>query len=159
LLPEPTPVPPPEPSIWQKLGLTEADYLAKLAAGYVLINGILTPPAPAKRAPYGPIAPPEWGRVGELVNPGLNPGFMVQPPKFYETTSPVQGQYYWGQHAPQTGATFDPLAYNNVPNAPVAPWGLQQMYNPQTQTINSLLSGVQQAATQAPYNQPAAPKV
>jgi len=139
--------------------MTEAAYLAKLAAGYVLINGILTPPAPAKRAPYGPIAPPQWGTTAGVVNPGLNPGFMVNPPKFYETTSPVQAQYYYGQHPYQAGATFDPLAYNNVPNAPVTPWGLQQMYNPQTQTIDALLQGVNQASQMAPYNLPAAPKI
>jgi hypothetical protein len=33
------------------------------------------------------------------------------------------------------------------------------MYNPQTQTIENLLRGVQAASTQAPYNIPRAPKV
>jgi ferrous iron transport protein B len=30
----------------------------------------------------------------------------------------------------QTGTTFDPLAWNNVPGASAQPWGLQQLYTP-----------------------------
>jgi hypothetical protein len=75
------------------------------------------------------LPPINWGSVDGVVNPGLNPGW-IQPPVFYNTTSPVQGRYYWGQHAYQPGPTFDPLAYNNVPGAPDQPWGLQQMYTP-----------------------------
>jgi hypothetical protein len=70
----------------------------------------------------------------------------------------VRSQYYYGQHPYQTGERFSPEQYRQV-NAPVAPWGLQQMYNPQTQTIENLLRGVGLAAGQAPYNRPGAPKV
>jgi hypothetical protein len=41
----------------------------------------------------------------------------------------------------------------------VVPWGLQQMYNPQTQTIENLLRGVGKASAVAPYNIPRAPRV
>ena len=119
--------------------------LALLAAGWYYLNGVLTPPKAATRAPYGPIAPPNWGTTGALVNPGLNPGF-VRPPKFYNTTSPVQAQYNWGQHPYQPGPTFDPLAYNNVAGATPQPWGLQQLYTPTD--INQYVA-----------TQPVAPKV
>jgi len=59
----------------------------------------------------------------------LNPGF-IQPGPFYNTTSPVQAKFNYGQRALQTGATFDPLAYNNVPGASAQPYGLQQLYTP-----------------------------
>jgi hypothetical protein len=57
---------------------------------------------------------------------GLNPGFMAPTP-FYQTTSPVQSQYYWGSHDYQAGPTFDAKAYNTVAAAPKTPWGLQEM--------------------------------
>ena len=67
-----------------------------------------------------------------LPNPGLNPGFIQAQPQ-YQTTSPVQSQYYWGQHPYQSGGedrmTFDPALYKQVP-APVSPWGLQELYTP-----------------------------
>jgi len=104
--------------------------LALLAAGWYYLNGVLTAPdAPATRAPYGPIAPVTFGQTGSLVNPGLNPGF-IQPTPFYNTTSPVQAKFNYGQRALQTGTTFDPLAYNNVPGASAQPYGLQQLYTP-----------------------------
>lgn len=67
-----------------------------------------------------------------LPNPGLNPGFVVAQQQ-YQPTSPVQSQYYWGQHPYQSGGadrmTFDPALYKQVP-APVVPWGLQELYTP-----------------------------
>ena len=108
---------------------------------------------------YGPLGPTQWGKVGTVNLPGTNPGFFTNVPAQYATNNMQQSQFYWGQHPYQTGAAFSPEQYRNVPNAPVAPYGLQQMYNPQTQTIENLLRGVGQAAVTAPYNQPAAPKV
>jgi hypothetical protein len=140
-------------------GNMSADDLAKLAAGWVLINGVLTPPAAAKGHAYGPIDPTTWGTVGQVNPTALNPGFMVTPPRFYNNPSPVASQYYWGQHPYQSGAAFDPALYNAVPSAPVTPFGLQQMYNPETQTIPNLLQGVGQASAVAPYNLPQAPRV
>ena len=135
-----------------------ADELAKLALGWTIVNGILTPPTAARGHAYGPIDPTTWGTAGQVNLPGLNPG-MVTPPTFYKNPSSVSGQYYWGQHPYQSGETFDANLYNQVPTAPVAPWGLQQMYNPQTQTIPNLLQGVSQASAVAPYNLPQAPRV
>jgi hypothetical protein len=119
-------------------GMSAAD-LAKIAAGWVIINGVLTPPAPATRQPYGPLPPVNWGSVAGLVNPGLNPGYMVNPPTFYNTTSPVQSKFNYTPKAYQPGPTFDPLAYNNVPGARATPWGLQQLYTPTD--INTYLAG------------------
>jgi hypothetical protein len=107
---------------------------------------------------YGPLAPTQWGQVGTVNLPGTNPGFFTNVPAQYAPQG-VRSQFYYGPRALQTGERFSPEQYRNVPNAPVAPWGLQQMYNPQTQTIDNLLRGVGQAATQAPYNRPAAPRV
>jgi hypothetical protein len=151
------PNPTPDPSVWKALGLTEADYLAKLAAGWLLINGIFTPPAPVKRE-YGPITPMDWGVGVPLDNSGLNPGYITNVPKQYAPQG-VRSQYYWGQKPYQAGTTFDPALYQSAPAAPVQPWGLQQMYNPQTQTINNLLQGVKAASAIAPYNMPGAPKI
>jgi len=57
---------------------------------------------------------------------GLNPGWMAPTP-FYQTTSPVQSQFYWGPHSYQEGPTFNAQQYNTVPTAPKTPWGLQEM--------------------------------
>ena len=93
---------------------------------------IPTPPVgqePAAPRGYGPITPLEFGDVGKIYNPGLNPGF-VQPTAFYRTSSPVQSKFYWGQHPYQPGPTFDQTLYNTVPGAPQQPFGLQHMYTP-----------------------------
>jgi hypothetical protein len=71
----------------------------------------------------------KFGQVGQINNPGLNPGW-IQPTPFYNTTSPVQSQYYWGQRPYQPGPTFNQALYNTVPAAPATPFGLQQMYTP-----------------------------
>jgi len=70
--------------------------------------------------------------TGGLASPGLNPGWMNQGVKpFYATNSPVQSQYYWGGH-PYMPDFQSLVNYNNVPNAPTTPWGLQQMSAPLT---------------------------
>jgi hypothetical protein len=99
-----------------------------------------TPPVgedPTKPKGYGPITPLVFGQVGQINNPGLNPGW-VQPSPFYRTYNPVQSQYYWGQHPYQPGPQFDQTLYNTVPGAPQQPFGLQQMYTPTD--INQYLS-------------------
>jgi hypothetical protein len=99
-----------------------------------------TPPVgedPTKFKGYGPITPLVFGDVGQINNPGLNPGF-IQPAPYYRTTSPVQSQYYWGQRPYQPGPTFNQALYNTVPAAPATPFGLQQMYTPTD--LNAYLS-------------------
>ena len=113
---------------------------------------------PEKRG-YGPITPLDWGRGVPLDMSGLNPGYITNVPRYYNNPSPVAAQYYWGQRPYQTGTEFDPVLYNTLPVAPPTPFGLQQMYNPQTQTITNLLRGVGQASQVAPYNRPQAPRV
>lgn len=96
---------------------------------YVPVPTPPVPEEPPKWSGWGPVDPLKFGDVGRVNNPGLNPGW-VQPTPFYNTTSPVQSQYYWGQHPYQPGPTFNQDLYNNVPAAPAAPFGLQQMYTP-----------------------------
>jgi hypothetical protein len=122
---------------------------------------IYVPPVetpPATRPGYGPITPLDWSAGVPLDMSGLNPGYITNVPRQYEPSG-VRSQYYYGPKPYQAGTTFDPALYRSAPAAPVAPWGLQQMYNPQTQTIENLLRGVGVAAGQAPYNRPGAPRV
>jgi hypothetical protein len=72
---------------------------------------------------------------------GLNPGW-IEPPPFYNATSPVQSQYYWGSRPYQPGPTFNEVLYNTAPNAPQTPFGLQQMAQPLTgDQINQIAMG------------------
>jgi hypothetical protein len=138
-------------------GMSAAD-LAKIAAGWTIVNGILTPPA-ATMPSYGPIRPLDWGSSIPLGTSGLNPGYITNVPAQYNTQNMQQSKFSWGQKPYQPGTAFDPALYRSAPSAPAQPWGLQQMYNPQTQTIGSLLEGVQQASTRAPYSVPGAPRI
>ena len=104
--------------------------------------------------------PPEWGKTPALVYPGLNPGWIAPTP-YYQTTSPVQSKYYWGQHPYQPGSTFDAALYNQV-QAPAVPWGVQQARTPfdVNKFINEvILSPGYQAAAKgvAPVAGPVAP--
>jgi len=66
-----------------------------------------------------------------LVNPGLNPGWLVNGANqnFYNTSNPVQDTYYWGAH-PYMMNQGDMGSYNNVAGAPATPWGLQNFQEP-----------------------------
>jgi hypothetical protein len=78
----------------------------------------------------------------------LNPGY-IEPTPFYQTTDPVQSQYFYGSHGFQEGPTFDATRYNQAP-APETPFGLQQMYRPLTfDQINDLIAGGTLAKTPA----------
>ena len=86
---------------------------------------------PAVIPPAEPTLPPEtrghytWGTPPKVNIPtGLNPGLITDVPSFYQTTNPAQSQYYWGQHPYQPGKTFDKTLYNQIPKAPVSPFGL-----------------------------------
>ena len=85
---------------------------------------------------YGPVTPLEFGKVGRVNLPGLNPGFITNVPRQYEPSG-VRSQFYYGQRPYQPGPTFDRALYNQTA-APVAPWGLQKMYTPMD--INQYLS-------------------
>ena len=79
---------------------------------------VVTPPATTTVTP---------GDFTKLQIPtGLNPGWIAPTP-FYQTTSPVQSQYYWGPHSYQEGPTFNAEQWNTAPAAPHTPWGLQEM--------------------------------
>jgi hypothetical protein len=153
-----TPVPPGTPGLPGSVGggLSAAD-LAKIAAGWTIVNGLLTPPVQPNLS-YGPIRPLDWGKGVPIDVAGLNPGYMTNVPAQYQTQNMQQSKFYWGQKPFQAGTTFDPNLYQSAA-VPAQPFGLQQMYNPETQTIENLVAGVNQAATQAPYNLPAAPRV
>lgn len=98
------------------------------------------PEAPT-RPPQGTYVPaaPDPRYAGRLPLPGLNPGYMeegVRP--MYETTSPVQGQYYWGNQPLFQTLEGLKTGYNAIQNAPQQPWGAQRgwweqpMVNPAT---------------------------
>jgi hypothetical protein len=123
----------------------------------IYVPPIEPPVAPPKKV-YDPLPPTNFGEFGTLVNPGLNPGYITNVPRSY-APSGVRSQFYYGQRPYQPGPTFNRELYNQTPAAPVAPWGLQQMYNPQTQTIENLLRGMRAAATTPPYNVPGAPRI
>lgn len=109
--------------------------------------------------PIGPIIPPpppvtqdgsytlNWGTPQmPQTRFGLNPGLMEAVPQ-YQTTSPVQSQYYWGaspfQTGGPTGQVFDPNVARSSPYAPATPFGLQQMFTPETSAnvMQLLLAG------------------
>jgi hypothetical protein len=104
-----------------------------IAAGLVLptVLGLIAgqPQGPTIRRPnYGPIPPVNWGAAGSLVMPGVNPGFVINPAQtpFYQTTDPVQAQYYYGQRPLVTDPTQLESTYLDRSQAPAVPWGLQQ---------------------------------
>ena len=103
-------------------GLSPAQIAALVAAGYLLTSGAQPPTPQMPRNPY-PI--PHFAGGG-LVDPGLNPGWLVTAvnPPMYHTTNPYQSQYYWGQH-PHMQTASDLANYNAVPEAPAQPFGLQ----------------------------------
>lgn len=114
----------------------------------------------ATPAAYGPLPPVNFGKLGDLANPGLNPGFIQARP-FYNTTSPVQAQYYWGNH-PYAYNQADLANYNTIPYAPAVPWGVQQAQAPfdVNQFIRSTINPQTQAAaagTAPEYYAPYAP--
>ena len=144
--PNPTPDPTFGQAVTNLTGLTPE----QIALGWVLINGVATPPAPPKWGGYGPLdytyTP---GKFGALADPGLNPGFIGPVKPFYKTTSPVQSQFYWGQH-PYMATAADLANYNNIPGAPAVPWGAQQGYQPLDiqDFINRNVNEYTQAASQ-----------
>jgi hypothetical protein len=111
--------------------ITYGDVAKLVAAGYVLPSVLALiggPPAAPGRRGYGPLAPIEWGTLeGGLTNPGLNPGFLTfggSPPPAYQTTNPLQSQYYWGLQ-PYMQTQADLANYNQV-QMPAVPFGQQQ---------------------------------
>jgi len=63
----------------------------------------------------------------------------------------VQSQFFWGATPFQTGGptmqVFDPNVARSSPYAPATPWGLQQMFTPETS--NNVMA--QLLAGQNPY--------
>ena len=97
-----------------------------LAGGALLNNAINPPPTVPGRQPYAPLPPLTYGTgdLAPLVNPGLNPGKIRATP-YYQTTDPVQSQYYWGQR-PYMASEADLPNYNVIPDAPAIPFGIRQ---------------------------------
>jgi hypothetical protein len=162
--PEQPPTPTPEPPFTPEQPPTPEPPTPPVVEPPYVAPPIYVPPIvpPTVTPPYGPITPLDWGKGVPIDYNGLNPGYITNVPAQY-APSGVRSQYYYGQKPYQTGGTtgqvFDPTLYRSAPAAPVTPWGLQQMYNPQTQTIENLLRGVRVASAVAPYNVPRAPKV
>ena len=100
-------------------------------AGAVAGTMVTTPTTPTTGGynyTYNPAAPLDTFKQ-PLATAGLNAGW-INPTPMYQTTSPVQAQYYWGAHPYQAGPGFNAELYNTVPAAPVVPWGLQQPPGP-----------------------------
>ena len=97
-----------------------------LAGGALINNAINPPPEVPGRRPYAPLPPLTYGTgdLPALVNPGLNPGKIRATP-YYQTTDPVQSQYYWGQR-PYMATEADLVNYNVIPDAPAIPFGIRQ---------------------------------
>ena len=119
-------------TVAQPMGPSPYDWVAPAAIGAgagALAAGALGGGGGATQTGYGPLTINyPFGTARQLVDPGLNPGFVTAQP-FYNTTSPVQAQYYWGAH-PYTQTAADLPNRNNVPYAPAVPWGLQQAQAP-----------------------------
>lgn len=116
-----------------------------------VVSGLTTPPRQTPGA-SGESAW-SWGQVPNIVQPGLNPGLYaraVEP--YYENAGPNQNQYYWGAH-PYAHTIEDLANYNQVPNAPVMPFGPARSAVGGTdrldinQYINQYFNPVRQAAT------------
>ena len=98
---------------------------------------VVVPPATPTPTPTTPIPPTSSTasvppiQMSGLVNPGLNPGWLVNGANqnFYNTNNPVQNTYYWGAH-PYMMNPGDMSSYNNVPGAPATPFGLQNLQHP-----------------------------
>lgn len=99
-----------------------------------------TPPTPPE---YGPLGPIEWGTVGRVNLPGVNPGFFTTPSPYYQTTSPVQARYSWRQRPLQTGSEYNAALYNAPNIGPAVPFGLREMYRPMD--INQYLATLAQS--------------
>jgi hypothetical protein len=66
----------------------------------------------------------------------------MQAQPFYSTTNDAQAKYYWGSAPMQTGATYNAQLANNIPQAPIAPWGIQEVAQPLT--AEQLMAALQQ---------------
>jgi hypothetical protein len=93
----------------------------------IYIPPLPEPPA-LKKPVYEPIGDVTLGTVTTPVLPGLNPGFITNVPKQYQTTSPVQVQYSYANKPYQPGPTFNRQLY--MQGQPAQTFGLQQMYRP-----------------------------
>jgi hypothetical protein len=104
--------------------------LLALQGGASLIGAALAP-EPPKWGGWAPLDRLPFAKLEGLATPGVNPGYFVQAPQQYQTTNPVQSQFYWGQDRPlQTGNQFSAAQYRSAPGAAAQPFGLQQMYSP-----------------------------
>jgi len=113
-----------------------------LATGLIGSPGIEASPTDMGASPYS------WGQSQELVNPGLNPGYLGYAASMpdYKSTNPTDAQYYWGVHAP-VNSQEDLANYGNLPDyAPATPWGAgktavggQSSFNP-TDFVNQYIT-------------------
>ena len=126
-------------------GMSAAQIAALVAAG-LLASSLLqsTPSVPQQNA-----LPIPTYSAQNLVNPGVNPGF-IQPAPAYGYQGAGMDQYYWGQH--QYAQNMNDLANLNAP-APATPYGqvsqLGQLITPQQLGYPTAQS---MAAAGLPYN-------
>lgn len=111
------------------------DIVTGLVGGAVLpgivgpiVNPPTTPKSPYDGQTFTPTPPDErWTK--SLITNDMIPEYVGRAASvpYYNTTSPVQSQYYWGVH-PYVPLGGDLRQYNQIPEAPVRPWGIQQGY-------------------------------
>ena len=98
---------------------------ALLGGGAALANGLLTPGGSSLGGSVGAgsVSYP-WGEATPLQNGPLNAGLLQQTASqpFYHSANPTDAQFYWGAHN-VVNTPEDVANYNNIPNAPVTPWG------------------------------------
>jgi hypothetical protein len=130
-------------------GLLSFDNIATLiAAGLVLpsVLGLLADQPTINKRTYAPLPPVDWGSAQPLINPGVNPGFVIKPAQqpFYQTTSPVQSKYFYGTRPLiETQDQITPTLMDRT-YAPATPFGLQQMQ--QSYDLNQVLGQINQTA-------------
>jgi hypothetical protein len=130
-------------------GGIDLDGISKLIAAGLILPSVLgliagAPQPTIKSRTYAPLPPVDWGSAQPLINPGVNPGFVIGPAQqpFYQTTSPVQSQFFYGQRPLiQTQDQIQPTLQDRT-YAPATPFGLQQMQ--QGYDLNQVLGQINQ---------------
>ena len=124
---QPIVTPPPAPAPETRAPLTPEQVGTIVGLPPTDTAPINPPPTARDMGTFTPASPdPSWSIP--LQYPGMNPGLVgagIRPA--YETTSPVQSQYYWGRQ-PYMATAADLDKYNQSPFMPAQPFGIQQGY-------------------------------
>jgi len=97
---------------------------AGLLGGAALASGALTPQTNLTGSVGSGGVNYEWGQGIPYQQGPLNAGLLQQTASqpYYHSANPTDAQYYWGAHN-VVNTPEDVANYNNLPNAPVTPFG------------------------------------